>query len=71
MLPLLKRGSKGKAVRVLQAMLGFTGDDLDGSFGWHTMSAVIEAQKKAFPNDKSEWDGEVGPKTWKALINTL
>ena len=71
MLPLLKRGSKGKAVRVLQAMLGFTGDDLDGSFGWHTFNAVVEAQKKAFPNDKSEWDGEVGPKTWKALINTL
>ena len=52
-------------------MLGFTGDDLDGSFGWHTFNAVVEAQKKAFPNDKSEWDGEVGPKTWKALINTL
>ena len=65
MLPLLKRGSKGTAVRVLQTMLGFTGDDLDGSFGWQTLNAVVEAQKKAFPKDKSEWDGEVGPKTWK------
>ena len=71
MLPLLKRGSKGKAVRVLQAMLGFTGDDLDGSFGWHTFNAVVEAQKKAFPNTKSEWDGEVGPKTWRYLISKL
>ena len=71
MLPLLKRGSKGTAVKVLQTMLGFTGDDVDGSFGWHTFNAVVEAQKKAFPNDKSEWDGEVGPKTWKYLISKL
>lgn len=71
MLPLLKRGSKGKAVKVLQIMLGFTGDDVDGSFGWHTMNAVIAKQKEAFPNDKDEWDGEVGPKTWKYLISTL
>lgn len=71
MLPLLKRGSKGRAVKVLQIMLGFTGDDVDGSFGQQTLNAVIAKQKEAFPNDKNEWDGEVGPKTWKYLISTL
>ena len=71
MLPLLKRGSQGRAVKVLQVMLGFTGKDVDGDFGWKTFNAVVEVQKKAFPNDKKEWDGEVGPKTWKVLINNL
>lgn len=64
-MPQLKRGSKGKAVEVLQVILG--GLDVDGSFGWHTLSAVIAFQKA----HSLEQDGVVGPKTWKALLNTL
>lgn len=70
-MPLLKKGSQGRAVIVLQAYLGFTGEDLDGSFGNMTRNAVIQFQKKAFPNNSSEWDGEVGDKTWNKLIKSL
>lgn len=68
-MPLLKKGSKGTAVKVLQVILG--GLTVDGDFGWKTLNSVINFQKKAFPNDKSEWDGEVGAKTWKKLLDTL
>jgi peptidoglycan hydrolase-like protein with peptidoglycan-binding domain len=35
----------------------------DGKFGDETHQAVIAFQKKAFPNQASEWDGRCGPKT--------
>lgn len=65
MLPLLKRGSTGKAVKWLQIALG--GLTVDGDFGWKTLNAVIAFQKK----HGLAADGEVGPKTWKAIIDTL
>jgi len=64
-MPQIKRGSKGKAVKVLQVILG--GLDIDGSFGPATQAAVLAFQK----NHGLEADGIVGPHTWKALLNTL
>lgn len=40
---------------------------IDGQFGSHTEAAVVTFQKVAFPNDSSQWDGQVGPHTWGAL----
>ena len=67
LMPLVKKGNRGKAVMILQVLLGFKGDDLDGSFGPVTDSAVRAFQKKK----GLEVDGEVGPLTWNALISTL
>lgn len=64
-MPLLKKGSKGKAVRFLQLILD--GLDDDGSFGQFTKKAVIAKQKELGVNA----DGEVWNETWNALIPTL
>ena len=64
-MPLIKKGSKGKAVKVLQVILGNL--SVDGDFGWKTLNATIDFQK-AHGLDP---DGEVGPKTWRALFATL
>lgn len=56
----LKRGSKGDAVRRVQAKLGI---GADGIFGAQTEAAV-----KAFQSSKGlTADGIVGPRTWAAL----
>lgn len=64
-MPLIKKGSNGKAVKVLQVILG--GLTVDGDFGWKTLNATINFQKA----HGLEPDGEVGPKTWSALFATL
>lgn len=64
-MPTIKRGSQGKAVKVLQVILG--GLEVDGSFGPATQKAVLSFQK----NHSLEQDGIVGPKTWKKLLATL
>lgn len=64
----IKKGSKGKAVKVWQAILGV---DIDGSFGPKTKEATIAFQKKAFPKDEAEWDGVVGEQTWKAGLESV
>ena len=66
-LPLIKRGSKGRYVKALQVGLGFPEDEIDGSFGQYTDKGVRAFQKKA----KLEVDGEVGQKTWGALIDDV
>lgn len=38
-----------------------------GIYGPKTKAAVIQFQKKQFPNDPKEWDGIVGPKTTAEL----
>ena len=64
-MPLIKRGDKGKAVKILQIILGDLA--VDGSFGPATQAAIIAFQKK----HNLEADGIVGKETWRALINTL
>lgn len=62
---ILRKGSQGDAVRVLQLCLGNLVDD--GSFGWKTLNRVIDFQKAygLVP------DGEVGPLTWTAIRKIL
>ena len=57
---ILKEGSSGKSVEVLQRKLGIA---VDGDFGPATRKAVVGFQVK---HDLTA-DGIVGPKTWKAL----
>ena len=66
-MPLVKRGSKGDAVKKLQQILNSKGYKLsvDGDFG-PTTEAAVKAYQKA---NHLEADGEVGEKTWGALIN--
>ncbi len=64
-MPLIKQGSKGKAVKILQIILG--GLAVDGSFGPLTLAAVKKFQKA----NSLDVDGEVGPLTWRALLATL
>lgn len=65
----IKKGSKGKAVKIWQIILGYSGDDLDGIFGADTERDTIKLQKKLFPDDEKEWDGVVGSKTWAAGLS--
>lgn len=64
--PVLKMGSKGNQVDRLQRFLNWYGNYgliVDADFGKKTKAAVIDFQKKVFPNEKSEWDGEFGSKS--------
>ncbi len=70
-MPEIEKGSKGRAVAVWQAIIGFTGKDVDGDFGSKTKTRTIEKQKAWFPNQKAEWDGIVGPKTWKKGLESV
>ena len=70
----LRRGKRGKAVELLQALLASKGyrlssnptlkTGIDGHFGGYTLRAVKQFQKKA----GLVVDGIVGPNTWKALV---
>ena len=66
--PVLRKGSKGQAVREMQALLEKRGYDLgpcgtDGDFGKDTEAAV-----KRFQQDRGlAVDGICGPATWKGL----
>ena len=64
-MPQIQRGSKGKAVKILQIILGDL--EVDGSFGPATQAATLAFQKK----HGLEADGVVGPLTWRALLDTL
>lgn len=72
--PTLKKGCTGSEVIKLQSNLNValnTSIEEDGIFGTETRTAVIQFQKKVFPNNKAEWDGVYGPKTaqmMRALI---
>lgn len=65
--PILQKGSKGAQVKNVQKFLNwYNGDgnlEVDGDFGKLTEKAVKAFQKVVFPNDKKEWDGQVGEKT--------
>ena len=71
--PLIKKGSRNEYVRIAQTKLTEKGHKLykygiDGDFGEETRKAVIEFQKKVFPNEPKEWDGIIGTKTWAKLM---
>ena len=65
-MPLIKKGSKGDAVKKLQEMLNAKGYKLteDGDFGSKT-EAAVKAYQRA---NGLEVDGEVGPMTWGVLF---
>ena len=73
---LLFQGHSGPQVRALQRLLaeaGFTGGEgqslqADGVFGPATAKAVLQAQKALFPGEPDQWDGQVGRRTWSALL---
>lgn len=58
--PVLKLGSKGQEVRILQSKLGI---EIDGQFGYGTQKAVMQFQEK----HGLEVDGKVGKATWAKL----
>lgn len=58
----LKSGSKGNSVKLVQKELGITAD---GIFGQNTDRAVRNFQKK----NGLRIDGKVGPKTWAKLFD--
>ena len=63
--PILKKGSKGEAVRNLQAILtdkGFDPKGIDGDFGNNTQAAVKKFQESRFVT------GVVDDATWKELL---
>ncbi len=72
----MSRGNTGEAVKWLQWALIALGIScgacgIDGDFGSATRKAVIAFQKRAFPDNPSEWDGIVGVKTLAKLKAAL
>lgn len=67
-LEVCRKGSKGDAVRTIQANVHVF---VDGVFGSDTEKAVKDFQKKHKDNDGKALvcDGVVGAKTWEAIIN--
>lgn len=66
-LPTLKRGDKGSAVKKLQELLvakGYNPNGIDGEFGPGCEKAVKQYQK----DNGLTADGIVGPKTWEKLL---
>ena len=69
MLPLLKKGSKGAAVKALQILLigyGYSCGSwgADGDFGSATESALKDYQSQK----RISADGLAGEETWRALL---
>ena len=71
--PILRRGSRGDSVYILQRLLvakGYDPKGVDGIFGPGCENAVKNFQKNnSFEGKKLVVDGIVGPKTWGALYN--
>lgn len=63
-MPIIKKGSKGKAVQIWQSILGIWPD---GMFGDDTLKMTKDYQKK----HGLEVDGCVGPITWQSGINSF
>lgn len=68
--PTVRLGSEGPAVTKMQNALIKKGYMIPatGKADELTIGALIDFQKKSFPNDPKEWDGICGPKTWAKLI---
>ena len=73
----LSKGCAGVEVERWQMILnglGITDDGgnplkTNGEFGLCTEQATIRLQKRLFPNEPKEWDGERGKKTLEAVLN--
>ena len=63
-MPTIRKGSKGKTVKVWQIIVGV---EADGDFGSKTKTATIEFQRKY----KLAQDGIVGENTWKVGLESL
>lgn len=63
-MPTIKKGSKGNAVKIWQIIVGV---EADGDFGSKTLTATKEFQKKK----GLVVDGIVGPKSWKAGLESV
>lgn len=63
-MPTIRRGSKGKAVRIWQIIIGSTPD---GVFGKNTDAKTRTYQK----NHGLSVDGIVGPKSWKSGLESV
>ena len=65
----VRLNSKGNDVRWVQYQLNLFGYKLivNGVADNMTIGAVLDFQKRAFPDNPEEWDGIVGPKTREAL----
>lgn len=78
-LNVLKVGATGSQVKTVQRILYARGIrdgsnkviQVDGVYGASTKAAVVKLQKQLFPSDSSQWDGEVGAKTWAAMLSKL
>ena len=63
----IRRGSNGKAVKIWQVILGYTGSKVDGIFGSGT-----EADTKTWQKAHGlTADGIVGTKSWKAGLESV
>lgn len=63
-LPVLKVGSRGFYVMMLQTLLGLTDAAVDGVFGTGTRGLLVEYQR----NHKLEADGICGVYSWRELL---
>ena len=71
--PMLRKGSRGEYVKILQRLLQAKGYDpkgVDGIFGKNTLAAVVNFQEKNsdIKGKPLAVDGIVGPLTWGALV---
>lgn len=66
-LPIIRRGSSGKVVKLWQVILGFKGSDIDGLFGIITQEETRQFQIEHHLDP----DGVVGPVTWKAGMESV
>ena len=63
----IKKGSRGKAVKIWQVVLGYTGSKIDGVFGNGTEADTKVLQAKL----GLDVDGVVGKNTWKAGLESI